>query len=221
MARREAQREAGKKPRGKEPKAPESGPKAKDQINLTDAESRIMPSHEGFVQGYNGQAAVDVDSLLIVAATLTQDTHDKQQVEPMLNEMAKLASDLGKPDTLLADNGYFSRSNVNACDDHRITPLIALGRDAHHLPLAERLAADAPAPHTDDPVLKMAHTLITKPGRARYGQRKCTVEPVFGIIKQIMGFRQFALRGLPATAGEWKLIALAYNLKRMHVLAAG
>jgi hypothetical protein len=99
--------------------------------------------------------------------------------------------------------------------------LIALGRDAHHLPLAERLAADAPAPHTDDPVLKMAHTLKTKPGRARYGQRKCTVEPVFGIIKQIMGFRQFALRGLPATAGEWKLIALAYNLKRMHVLAAG
>ena len=90
VARREAQREAGQKPRGKEPKAPETGPKAKDQINLTDEESRIMPSHEGFVQAYNGQAAVDVDSMLIVAATLTQQTNDKQQVEPMLDELARI-----------------------------------------------------------------------------------------------------------------------------------
>ena len=82
VARREAQRETGEKSRGKEPKAPETGPQAKDQINLTDEESRIMPSHEGFVQAYNGQAAVDVDSMLIVAATLTQQTNDKQQVEP-------------------------------------------------------------------------------------------------------------------------------------------
>lgn len=221
IARRDAQRAAGQKPRGKEPKAPETGPKAKDQINLTDEESRIMPSHEGFVQGYNGQAVVDVDSMLIIAATLTQDTNDKQQVEPMLDEMAKLESDLGKPDTLLADNGYFSQSNVNVCEDRDITPLIALGRDSHHLPLDERLAADAPAPQTDDAVVKMAHALKTKQGRARYGQRKCSVEPVFGIIKQIMGFRQFSLRGLQATSGEWKLVALAYNLKRMHVLAAG
>jgi len=221
VARREAQRQAGQKPRGKEPKAPESGPKAKDQINLTDEESRIMPSHEGFVQGYNGQAAVDVDSMLIVAATLTQDTNDKLQVEPMLDEMAQRESELGKPDTLLADNGYFSRSHVKICEDRGITPLIALGRDLHHLPLEERLAVDAPAPQTDDPVVKMAHALKTKQGRACYGQRKCTVEPVFGIIKQIMGFRQFSLRGLQATSGEWKLVAMAYNLKRMHVLVAG
>ena len=107
VARREAQREAGEKPRGKEPKAPEKGPQAKDQINLTDEESRIMPSHEGFVQAYNGQAAVDVDSMLIVVARLTQQTNDKQQVEPMLNELDKLPSELGSPDTLLADNGYF------------------------------------------------------------------------------------------------------------------
>ena len=214
VARREAQREAGEKPRGKEPKAPETGPQAKDQINLTDEESRIMPSHEGFVQAYNGQAAVDVDSMLIVAATLTQQTNDKQQVEPMLDE-------LGKPDILLADNGYFSQNNVKACEDRSITPLIALGRGAHHLPLEERLAADAPAPDSDDPVVKMAHTLKTKRGRALYEKRKCTVEPVFGIIKQIMGFRQFSLRGLQATSGEWKLVAMAYNLKRMHVLMAG
>jgi transposase len=221
VARREAQREAGEKPRGKEPKAPETGPQAKDQINLTDEESRIMPSHEGFVQAYNGQAAVDVDSMLIVVARLTQQTNDKQQVEPMLNELDKLPSELGNPDTLLADNGYFSRNNVKACEDRNITPLIALGRDTHHLPLDARLATDAPAPDSDDPVVKMAHTLKTKQGRVLYGKRKCTVEPVFGIIKQIMGFRQFSLRGLHATSGEWKLVAMAYNLKRMHILMAG
>ena len=221
VARREAQRGAGQKPRGQEPKAPKTGPKAKDQINLTDEESRIMPTHEGFVQGYNGQVAVDVDSMLIVATTLTQDTNDKQQVEPMLDELDKLPPELGKPDTLLADNGYFSQGNVRACDDQCITPLIALGRDAHHLPLEERFAADAPEPNSDDPVVKMAHALKTKQGRAQYGKRKCTVEPAFGIIKQIMGFRQFSLRGLQATSGEWKLVAMAYNLKRMHVLAAG
>jgi transposase len=221
IAERTAQREAGEKPRGKEPQAPETGSQAKDQINLTDEESRIMLSHEGFVQAYNGQAAVDVDSMLIVAAALTQQTNDKQQVEPMLDELDKLPSELGNPDTLLADNGYFSQNNVKACEDRSITPLIALGRDAHHLTLEERLAADAPAPDSDDPVVKMAHTLKTKQGRALYGKRKCTVEPVFGIIKQIMGFRQFSLRGLQATSGEWKLVAMAYNLKRMHVLMAG
>jgi transposase len=228
VARREAQRAAGQKPRGKEPKAPdpkgsgaETRPKAKDQINLTDEESRIMPSHEGFVQAYNGQAAVDVDSMLIVAATLTQHTNDKQQVEPMLDELAKLPPALGKPGTLLADNGYFSQGNVKTCAARSITPLIALGRDAHHLPLEERLAADAPEPDSENPVVKMAHVLKTKQGRAQYGKRKCTVEPAFGIIKQIMGFRQFSLRGLQATSGEWKLVAMAYNLKRMHVLAAG
>lgn len=221
ITRREAQREAGQKPRGKEPKIPETGPRPKDQINLTDEESRIMPGSEGFVQAYNGQAAVDVDSMLIVATTLTQQTNDKQQVEPMLNELDKLASEFGKPDSLLADNGYFIHSNVKACIDQGITPLIALGRDAHHLPLAERLGPDAPQPNSNEPVVNMAHTLKTKQGRALYGKRKCTVEPVFGIIKQVMGFRQFLLRGLQATSGEWKLVAMAYNLKRMHVLMAG
>ena len=96
-----------------------------------------MPSHEGFVQAYNGQAAVDVDSMLIVAATLTQQTNDKQQVEPMLDELAKLPPALGKPGTLLADNGYFSQGNVKTCAARSITPLIALGRDAHHRPIEE------------------------------------------------------------------------------------
>lgn len=221
LARREALRAAGKKPRGKEPKAPETGPKAKDQINLTDEESRIMPSADGFVQGYNAQAAVDVDSMLVVATTLTQDTNDKQQVEPMLSELKALPDNFDKPETLLADNGYFSKDNIQACVKQKMTPLIALGREAHHLPLEQRLTPDAPEPETADPLVKMAWKLQTQSGRALYGKRKSTVEPVFGIIKQVLGFRQFSLRGLDAVTGEWKLVTMAFNLKRMHVLAAG
>jgi transposase len=218
--RREAQRQAGQKPRGPEPKAPETGPKASDQINLTDEESRIMPSHDGFVQGYNSQAAVDVETMLIVAADVSQQTNDKQQVEPMLAELNKLPKSLGQPDALLADTGYFSADNVKTCSEQGIEPLIAMGRDSHHLPLAERLAEDAPAPETDDPLENMAWYLKTKEGKARYAKRKSTVEPVFGIIKHVLGFRQFSLRGLDAVKGEWKLVAIAFNLKRMHVLAA-
>jgi len=221
LARREALRATGKKPRGKEPKAPETGPQAKDQINLTDEESRIMPSANGFIQGYNAQAAVDVDSMLVVATTLTQQTNDKQQVKPMLSELKALQDSLGKPETLLADNGYFSNNNIQACVDQKIAPLIALGREAHHLPLEQRLTPDAPEPKSTDPLVKMAWKLQTQSGRALYGKRKSTVEPVFGIIKQILGFRQFSLRGLDAVTGEWKLVTMAFNLKRMHVLAAG
>jgi len=221
LARREAVRATGKKPRGKEPKAPETGPQAKDQINLTDEESRIMPSADGFVQGYNAQAAVDVDSMLIIATTLTQHTNDKQQVEPMVSELKGLQDNLGKPETLLADNGYFSNHNIQACVKQKIAPLIALGRESHHLPLEQRLTPDAPEPETSDPLVKMAWKLQTQDGRALYGKRKSTVEPVFGIIKQVLGFRQFSLRGLDAVTGEWKLVTMAFNLKRMQVLAAG
>ena len=216
LARREALRT-----KGKEPMAPETGPKAKDQINLTDEESRIMPSANGFVQGYNAQAAVDVGSMLVVATTLTQHTNDKQEVEPMLGELKALQNTLGKPETLLADNGYFSKNNIQACIDQNIAPLIALGREAHHLPMEQRLTPDAPEPETTDPLVKMAWKLKTQSGRALYGKRKSTVEPVFGIIKQVLGFRQFSLRGLDAVTGEWKLVTMAFNLKRMHVLAAG
>jgi transposase len=219
VARREAQRQAGKKPRGKEPKPPEAGPKDKDQINLTDEESRIMPTANGFEQGYNAQAAVDTATMLVIATTVTQQPNDKQQVEPMLDEVQALPDSLGKVEALLADNGFLSEANVNACVARKIEPLIALGREAHHLPLEERLRPDAPEPETDDPMVKMAWRLKTKEGRACYGRRKCTVEPVFGIIKRVMGFRQFSLRGLDAVTGEWKLVTLAFNLKRMHVLS--
>ena len=218
-ARREALKAAGKKPRGAEPKPPETGPKDKDQINLTDEESRIMPAGSGFVQGFNAQAAVDTETMLVMAAHVTQDVNDKRQLQPMLDQLEKLPDALGSVTTVLADNGYFSRDNVESCAKRNVTPLIALGREAHHWPLEERLSPDAPAPETDDAVALMAHQLKTGPGRAAYGRRKCTVEPVFGIVKQVLGFRQFSLRGLEAVAGEWKLVTMAYNLKRMHAMA--
>jgi transposase len=222
MARREAQRQAGKPPRGKEPQPPEAGPRANDQVNLTDEESRIMPvSGGGFEQAYNVQAAVDTETMLVLATGVTQQTNDKQQVEPMLEALSALPDSLGQIDSAAMDNGYYSAANVQACLDRDIEPLIALGRDAHHLPLEERFGPDAPEPRTDDPVVRMAWRLKTKAGRALYAKRKATVEPVFGIIKQVMGFRQFTLRGLVAVTGEWTLVTLAFNLKRMHVLSLG
>jgi len=219
VARREARREAGKKPGGKEPKPPEAGPKDKDQINLTDEESRIMPTAGGFEQAYNAQAAVDTDTMLVIAAHVTQQPNDKQQVEPVLEALQARPQTLGQAEALLADNGYLSEANVKACVEQKIEPLIALGRDAHHLPLDARFQPDAPTPESADPLTQMAWRLKTKAGRARYGKRKCTVEPVFGIIKHVMGFRQFSLRGFNAVAGEWKLVTLAFNLKRMHALS--
>ena len=217
--RREAQRAAGQKPRGKEPQPPAGGPKASDQINLTDEESRILPvSGGGFEQGYNAQVAVDAESLLIVAQDTVQAANDKRQVEPLLAQVAALPSTLGRAERLLADNGYFSAANVTACEQAAITPLIALGREAHTLTLADRLSLPPPPPETADTVTRMAHTLKTPQGRAQYGRRKCTVEPVFGIIKHVMRFRQFLLRGLTKVRGEWTLVCLAWNVKRLAVL---
>jgi transposase len=218
-ARREAQRQAGKKPRGKEPKPPESGPKDKDQVNLTDEESRIMPTASGFEQAYNAQAAVDTETMRVITAHVTQQPNDKQQIEPVLEAVQALPETMGKVEMLLADNGFFSEANVKACVAQKIEPMIAWGRESHHLPLEARFAPDAPPPESDDPLTQMAWRLKTKGGRARYSKRKCTIEPVFGIIKHVMGFRQFSLRGLNAVAGEWKLVTLAFNLKRMHALS--
>jgi transposase len=218
-ARREALRQAGKKPRGKEPKPPSEGPRDGDQINLTDEQSRIMPAPGGrFEQAYNAQAAVDTDSLLIVITSVTQDTNDKRQIEPALNRIAALPKALGRVDTLLADTGYFSQANVRASAAQGITPLIPPSRDSHHLPLWERFAPDAPEPGGGDPLSRMLWRLKTSAGRAAYAKRKCTVEPVFGIVKNVLGFRQFLLRGLEKVTGEWQLVALAWNLKRMHRL---
>jgi transposase len=220
VARRAAQRQAGQKPKGPEPQPPVTGPQAKDQSNLTDEEARIMPSAQGVVQGDNAPAAVATDSLLVIATTLTPATHDQPPVEPMLEPLAARPEALGTAHTQRADNGYFSQAHIEAGVVQQLTPLIALGRDRHPVPLAERLLPDAPPPVTADPVRRMAHALNTQRGRAHYGQRQCTVEPVFGIIKHVLGFRQFSLRGLAAVTGAWQRVTLAYHVKRMHGLVA-
>ena len=211
---------SGRKPSGRVPQPPVEGPLPTDQVNLTDEESRIMPvAGGGFEQGYNAQAAVAVDSLLVVAADVVQAPNDKQQLEPMLGKLANLPGELGKIGALLADNGYFSEGNVNACAAAGIEPVIAMGREAHHPSLGERFAEDPASPGDPTPVAAMRHRLQTKAGKARYALRKQTPEPVFGIIKSVLGFRQFLLRGLDNVRGEWNLVTMAWNMKRMFVLA--
>ena len=220
LAARQAKAEAtGRTPCGRPPQPPVEGPLPTDQINLTDEESRIMPvAGGGFEQCYNAQAVVAADSLLVVATDVVQAANDKQQLEPMVEKLKALPQELGKPETLLADNGYFSAANVTACEAGNIAPLIATGRDAHHPSLAERFAAAPAAPQDPTPVQAMAHRLKTPEGKQLYALRKQVPEPVFGIIKSVLGFRQFLLRGLDRVRGEWSLVTMAWNLKRMFVL---
>lgn len=220
LDKREAKEKAnGKKPGGKPPKPPQVGPRPDDQINLTDEESRIMKvAGGGFEQCYNAQALVDNESMLVMAPHVTQAGNDKEQVVPMLAKLQALPEELNQPEKFLADSGYFSEKNVEACEAARIEPLIAVGRDAHHRHWRERFEEPAASSEPTSPVDKMKHRLKTKAGRAAYGQRKQTVEPVFGIIKSVMGFRQFLLRGLANVQNEWTLVCLAWNLKRMATL---
>lgn len=221
MQARENQAPAkGKKPRGPGPTPPSAGPRASDQINLTDEESRIMPvAGGGFDQSYNAQAVVDTDSMLIVAAQVSQAANDKQQVEPMLEKLRANPEGLDAPEMLLADNGYFSQANVAAVAQAGIEPLIALKREQHHPHWHERFSQpEPPLENADDKLEVMKHRLRTRDGRAAYALRKQTVEPVFGIIKSVMRFRQFMLRGLANARHEWTLVCLAWNLKRMAVL---
>jgi transposase len=222
LAAREAKAKAtGKKPGGRPPAPPPEGPLPNDQVNLTDEESRIMPSAGGgFEQCYNAQAVVAAGSMLVVAADVVQAPNDKQQIEPMLEQLDTLPGALGAVETLLADNGYFSEANVKACVEAGIDPLIAMGRQSHYEPLAERFAGAPPEPVDPTPVEAMAHKLKTPEGKKLYALRKQTPEPVFGIIKSVLGFRQFSLRGLENVRGEWRLVTMAWNMKRMFVLNA-
>ena len=220
MARRAAKEEAaGKKLGGKPPKAPEPGARDSDQINLTDEESRIMPvAGGGFEQAYNAQAGVDAATMLVVAVGVTQAPNDKEQVEPMLATLKAQAEVLGPVESLIADSGFCSEKNITACKAAGIDPVIAVARDEHHHDWRERHSEPAPLPANATPVQALSHRLKTKAGRALYALRKQTVEPVFGIIKSVMGFRQFSLRGLKKVTGEWTLVCLAWNLKRMAKL---
>jgi transposase len=216
--RKEKASQNGRKPKGPEPKPPEPGPNDKDQYNFTDPDSRIMKNsaNTGVDQHYNVQVANDQQSLLIVAHALSNHPNDKQEAIPTLSA---ISPEIGKPQAVAMDNGYFSQTNIHACEELGIEPFIATGREPHHLDW-HTFFREQPEPPAEDasPKVKMAYKLQTEIGQAIYRLRKSTVEPVIGIIKEILGFRQFSLRGLWAAAGEWCLVCLAFNLKRMHIL---
>lgn len=219
-AREEKTVRTGKKPGGKPPAPPSPGVRPTDQINLTDADSRIMPStSKGFEQSYNAQAAVDTENMLVVAIDMAQVATDKQQVEPMLEVLGALPKELGRVEHVLADNGYFSAANVETCVAAKIDPLLAAGRDGHHPHWQDRFTEPPALAEPASAVDRMKHRLKTLQGRKLYGLRKQTVEPVFGIIKSVMRFRQFLLRGLAAVRGEWSLVTMAWNIKRMAAMA--
>ena len=208
LARRAARMaKTGKKLGGTLPNAPVEGPTPHDQINLTDEDSRIMRIPGGaFEQCYNAQAAVDADTLLIVAQGLTQAGNDIQQVAPMLVELKALPASLGKVQVLLGDCGYNSDSNIAACEAAEIEPYLAVARQDHHPGWRSRFAQPPALDANATAQQRMAHKLKTEPGRSLYALRKQTVEPVFGIIKSVMGFRQFLLRGKDTVSGEWRLV---------------
>ena len=157
--------------------------------------------------------------MLVLVPQVTQAANDKQQVAPMLERLQALpGGPEPDPSKSLADTGYFSADNVDACEQAGIEPLIAVKRDEHHPHWAERFSEPAELPANPTPVQRMTHRLKTGAGRAAYALRKQPVEPVFGIIKSVMGFRQFLTRGLDNVQGEWTLVCLAWNLKRMAVL---
>ena len=215
-----AQRE-GKPPRGPGPQPPMPGPRDTDQYNFTDPESRIMKNsgNGGFDQHYNAQVAVDQASLLIVAHSVSNHPTDHAEAIPTLQA---IPAAVGQPTAGALDCGYFNATTIAYMQAHGIEPFIATGRAAHHRSwkaffreIPEPPAADAPRR------VQMAYRLQTEVGQAIYRLRKCTVEPVIGIIKEVLHFRQFSLRGLAAVAGEWSLVCSAFDLKRLHALVVG
>jgi transposase len=217
-AREEKARETGRKPRGRAPKPPAPGACNKDQYNFTDPESRIMKNStdDGFNQHYNVQVAVDQDSLFVVGNTLSNHPVDTYEAVPTVDA---IPAEIGKPKAAALDKIYFAPKNIQELEARDIDPFIATGREPHHKSWQERFAqTPEPPPPDASPIVKMAYKLQTEIGKAIYGLRKSTAEPVIGIIKEVLGFRQFSLRGLIAAAGEWCLLCLAWNLKRLHKL---
>jgi hypothetical protein len=197
--------------------AKQAKPEDKDQYNFTDPESRIMKGADGIVQGYNAQAAVEPELLLIVGQSVTEAANDKQQLAPMVELIEQQSGQ--RPEAILADNGYCSEQNLEHLEsagqpERRIEGFIATGKQKHG---EHRLPAQrGPLPKGATKVERMKRKLQTKVGKAVYAARKCVVEPVFGQIKQARGFRQFLLRGKEKVKGEWALLCLTHNVLRLY-----
>jgi transposase len=195
----------------------EAKPDAKSQYNFTDPESRIMKSGEGFVQAYNGQIAVEPEFQLIVGQLVTQAGNDKEQVQPMVQAIEEQSGQL--PVELVADAGYCSDSNLEYLEseaepERQIDAYVATGRQKHSE--APAVCPRGPLPKGTKRVDRMRRKLQTKAGAAVYARRKAIVEPVFGQIKQVRGFRRFSLRGLVKVQGEWALVCLTHNILKLH-----
>lgn len=222
MEDRERRKRDGKPPRGREPKPPPSKPDAKAQVNFTDPDSRIMKAGNGkhYEQAYNAQAAVDADgSYLIVGERVSANPNDKQELQP---DVESVDPAIRQPTDVLADTGYFSEEAIEAVEtDDGPTTYVAVERGSHHVTVEDlEKKSDPPPPESGASVKdRMRHRLQTKEGKEKYRLRKQTVEPVFGIVKEVMGFRQFHLRGHPKVQIEWTLVCLAYNMKRLFNMA--
>lgn len=216
-------KERERKKTGKPPKGGRGGrgrkknkpvaPEPKAQRNFTDPESRIMwhTSSKSFEQSYNAQAAVDSEAQIIVAASVTQEGNDKQQLVPMVREVRRNTND--DPKSVLADSGYCSDKNLTDKSLQGVELLIPPDREAHG-----RTSPTAPCgrmPKDISATERMRRKLKTAKGRALYKRRKAIVEPVFGQIKHARGFRQFLLRGLDNVTHEWELICLTHNIKKL------
>jgi transposase len=225
VAQRQAKRDAGKKPRGPEPKAPDDKPDGKDQYNFTDPESRIMKAGNGkhFEQAYNAQAVVD-EAMMIVGQRVSVAANDKQE---LASDVAAISSVVkAEVKVVLADSGYYSEAMVRDVEqksdgtESGLTVYAAVEKQSHHKSVADLLPQAEPEALAENASAKekMAHRMKTQVGKALYKLRKQTVEPVFGIIKEVLGFRRFLLRGREKVSLEWLLVCVSYNLKRMFTL---
>ena len=214
QAEDDARRAAGETPRLRKPVDPTPEPKA--QRNFTDPESKIMKvSNKGFDQCGNAQIVCNAEQI-ILAADVTNQANDQRQVQPMVSQAQENLTQAGvaeKIGALDADAGYYSAENVSHLEGAQIDPYIATERLKHH----EKAACDSDAPLPEDltPKERMARKLRTKNGRETYAKRKGMVEPIFGQVKQVRGFRQFLMRGLEKMRGEWNLVCLTHNLKKL------
>ena len=206
--------------KGKHPKPPDETPRPDEQSNLSDPDSRLMrksKKHE-YRQAYNAQAVVDAGgSQLIVGARVSNCASDRNE---LVADIEAIPAALGQPETALADNGYANGEEVESLAESGIEALVATGAEGRRRPHDFRPAkAETPPKEPKADWLRaMAAKLESEQGRALYRLRQQTVEPVFGIIKAVLGFTGFSLRGLDKVAGEWDLVALAYNCKRLHKL---
>jgi transposase len=227
-AREDKEKATGKKPGGKAPQAPKEGPQDKDQYNFTDPESRIMKVGNGehFEQSYNAQAGVEIESRLIVTQGVSDAPNDKQQLEPALATCSPVIKSI---DAVLVDSGYYSEAAIHTAENSQqpalqgTTVLAATKRHRHGRSVADlEEQGEEPAAPADGATMKeiMEHRLSTAAGKELYAKRKQTIEPVFGIIKAAMGFRQFLLRGMSKVELEWTLVTLSYNIKRLFHLGA-